>query len=238
MSISNNFEETMFAINQLRDIVLNNGVPAFIHMEAVERMGPGAAVVLCSEVYRCRHLLPRFSGSKAVSGSYNKNPLVSDMLRQMNFFRMLGVIDKSEYVPPDPKDRCFSKLVTFKDKVDAASIARFRGEVTTAFHGLDKRTQQRMQGGIIEAINNTVEHAYRSKTPIQSMNNRSWISSIVNPSLSEFTLNVFDQGVIIPFLMGLFPRLHAASFSFMAGVMPPMPMFGRSLLYVHSQRVA
>lgn len=47
-----------------------------------------------------------------------------------------------------------------------------------------------------------------------------------------------DDVVIIPFLSGLFPRLHAASFSFMAGVIPPMPMFGRSLLYVHSHCVA
>ena len=38
------------------------------------------------------------------------------------------------------------------------------------------------------------------------------------------------EGVIPPFLMGLSRRIHAAVFSFMAGVMPPMPMLGRSLL--------
>jgi len=36
--------------------------------------------------------------------------------------------------------------------------------------------------------------------------------------------------VFIPFSSGRFPGLHAASLSFMAGVIPPMPMFGRSLL--------
>ena len=36
--------------------------------------------------------------------------------------------------------------------------------------------------------------------------------------------------VIPPFLMGFSRRIHAAVFSFMAGVMPPMPMLGRSLL--------
>jgi hypothetical protein len=36
--------------------------------------------------------------------------------------------------------------------------------------------------------------------------------------------------VIPPFLMGLSGRIYAASFSFWAGVIPPMPMFGRSLL--------
>lgn len=46
-------------------------------------------------------------------------------------------------------------------------------------------------------------------------------------------------GVVIPpFLTGLRSRIHAAIFSFCAGVMPPMPILGRSLLYVHSHCVA
>jgi hypothetical protein len=36
--------------------------------------------------------------------------------------------------------------------------------------------------------------------------------------------------VIPPFLTGCIRRTYAAIFSFMAGVMPPMPMLGRSLL--------
>jgi hypothetical protein len=36
--------------------------------------------------------------------------------------------------------------------------------------------------------------------------------------------------VIPPFLVGCIRRTYAAIFSFMAGVMPPMPIFGRSLL--------
>ena len=38
------------------------------------------------------------------------------------------------------------------------------------------------------------------------------------------------RGVISPFLTGCIRRIHAAIFSFMAGVMPPIPMLGRSLL--------
>jgi hypothetical protein len=36
--------------------------------------------------------------------------------------------------------------------------------------------------------------------------------------------------VIRPFLMGPSRRIQAAVFSFMAGVMPPIPILGRSLL--------
>jgi hypothetical protein len=40
--------------------------------------------------------------------------------------------------------------------------------------------------------------------------------------------------VIASFLTGCVRKTYAAIFSFMAGVMPPMPMFGRSLSYVQS----
>ncbi len=55
----------------------------------------------------------------------------------------------------------------------------------------------------------------------------------------DLAKNVFQvPRVIIPFLTGLKTGLQAAVFNFIAGVMPPMAMLGRSLLYVHSQRVA
>ena len=44
--------------------------------------------------------------------------------------------------------------------------------------------------------------------------------------------------VIPPFVTELDRRTHAAILSFYAGVTPPIPMFGRSLLYVQSHCVA
>ena len=44
--------------------------------------------------------------------------------------------------------------------------------------------------------------------------------------------------VILPFLTGRRRRTYAAIFSFIAGVIPPMPIFGRSLLYVHNHWIA
>lgn len=39
-----------------------------------------------------------------------------------------------------------------------------------------------------------------------------------------------ESRVIPPFLRGLGRRIYAAILSFWAGVIPPLPMFGRSLL--------
>ena len=44
------------------------------------------------------------------------------------------------------------------------------------------------------------------------------------------TITVEDAAVILPVLTGRDRRTHAVIFSFMAGVTPPMPMLGRSLL--------
>jgi len=57
-------------------------------------------------------------------------------------------------------------------------------------------------------------------------------------SATNFTGNLPEEAVIPPFLRGSSRRIHAAVFSFIAGVIPPMPMLGRSLLYVHSHSVA
>ena len=47
---------------------------------------------------------------------------------------------------------------------------------------------------------------------------------------SSVNVNRVRMMVIPPFLAGCVRRIHAAIFSFIAGVMPPMPMLGRSLL--------
>jgi len=51
-----------------------------------------------------------------------------------------------------------------------------------------------------------------------------------NSSADTFSYNLGGYGVILPVLTGRDRRTHAAIFSFMAGVTPPMPIFGRSLL--------
>jgi hypothetical protein len=60
----------------------------------------------------------------------------------------------------------------------------------------------------------------------------------VEPVVTGAGARVDEDVVISPFLRGCIGRIHAAIFSFMAGVMPPIPMFGRSLLYVQSHCVA
>jgi len=57
-----------------------------------------------------------------------------------------------------------------------------------------------------------------------------WDNAAMESFFSSLKTERIGRKVIPPFLMGCIRRTHAAFFSFWAGVMPPMPMFGRSLL--------
>ncbi len=59
-----------------------------------------------------------------------------------------------------------------------------------------------------------------------------YVETQLAPTLRTGDVIILDNlsRVIPPFLAGCIRRIHAAIFSFWAGVMPPMPMFGRSLL--------
>ena len=52
----------------------------------------------------------------------------------------------------------------------------------------------------------------------------------LTPYFRRFLEFLEDAEVIPPFLTGLSRRIHAAVFSFIAGVIPPMAMLGRSWL--------
>jgi hypothetical protein len=65
-------------------------------------------------------------------------------------------------------------------------------------------------------------------TCVGGLRTHEFISSRYNDCNIRRTMR--SRVVIPPFLAGSSRRTHAAIFSFIAGVMPPMPMLGRSLL--------
>jgi len=81
--------------------------------------------------------------------------------------------------------------------------------------------------------------AFLSVLSYEAIFDFSWVGITLSvlPSLTGFTIAAFaiifailDAEVIPPFLMGFFSRIQAAFRSFCIGVIPPMPMLGRSLL--------
>ena len=78
---------------------------------------------------------------------------------------------------------------------------------------------------------------YRLSVPFVDSYGVEWGLQSRNRSLILLMINYFEM-VIPPFLMGFISRIQAAFLNFCIGVIPPIPMLGRSLLYVQSQAVA
>ena len=63
-------------------------------------------------------------------------------------------------------------------------------------------------------------------------------NAICAESMFESPLGAYSASVILPFLAGCDCRNYAARLRFWVGVIAPMPIFDRSLLYVHNHRLA
>lgn len=91
------------------------------------------------------------------------------------------------------------------------------------------RPEQRLHGYIWSIY---VGDAFRRRGIALALTNKA-VDYLKSIGCTTVVIHASDPGepvVIPPFLTGLSSRNHAAIFSFCAGVMPPMPILGRSLL--------
>ncbi|WP_223426110.1 phage integrase SAM-like domain-containing protein [Tateyamaria pelophila] len=91
---------------------------------------------------------------------------------------------------------------------------------TACLEDVTPETAKRFQDVYLPSVCN-----HRSPTGLSAQT----IAKNVN-LLKQLWVWAVGEGVIPPFLMGCIRRTYAAIFSFWAGVMPPMPMLGRSVL--------
>jgi hypothetical protein len=80
-------------------------------------------------------------------------------------------------------------------------------------------------------ISNNYKENYQSDFDNYMHNYAIYITALSSQAVvSEKAAKTLHDEVLPPFLTGCICRSYAAIFSFIAGVMPPMPMLGRSLL--------
>ncbi len=153
-------------------------------------------MILCAEIQRCKHLRPG-RGFHTINGNYPHVNEVYKVLYDLNFYRIIGVPEDGHPPQTEGNQQVRLKMASFV-KADAERIAQFKEIFTIPFSELSSKARKRMQGSIIEAIINSLEHAFSSDPKYPQFGRRAWLSGYINERDSEIAMVIFDQGVGIP----------------------------------------
>jgi hypothetical protein len=194
-SFATSFDETAGVLEELREVCLHQRRRAMLHFSAVEEIEPAAALALVAEIFRIRNL----RSPDAVWGTYPKQRVIYELLRDMGFFSLLQIKEKRDIPEADPDvgRPIFLRFHT-DNKVDAEMVDRFVGVLEKHLMTLNELARGRLVAAIIEAMNNTLDHAHPTTVAGETMPRRWWMSSWVNLGNREVTVMLFDQGVGIP----------------------------------------
>ena len=198
ISLNQNFEETAVLLNEIRHLVLHERQPVFLIFDEVEYVEPAAALVLTAEIYRCRNLCRTRIGH-SVHGSYPKEPELFFQLREMGFYQLIEVQDFSRTLPTEAVGD-WTRFLPFRSfqRVESEKVRDFHKAVFSDFPSFSGATKRGLQGAIIEAMQNAVDHAYTLEPDFQTMSHRWWLGGAVDTKREELTFILFDQGVGIP----------------------------------------
>jgi hypothetical protein len=194
-SLHDNYEETVAVLTSMRELALQRNRAVMLHFGPLEFVDAAAALTLVAEIHRIRNL----RSAASVTGTYPRKRVVYELLRDMGFYGLLNIAERSD-VPeahPDPARPAFLRFMT-GNKVDAKMVDHFVQVLEKCLFSMNEVARGRLVAAIIEAMNNTLDHAHPIRIAGETMPHRWWMSSWVNVIEKEVTVMLFDQGVGIP----------------------------------------
>jgi len=197
LSLRQNYDATCNLLESIRDLVLIRGLPVFLYFDNVKHIQPGAALALTSEVFRARNLRPGRGHRFPLTGNFPQDERARRTLVEMGFFRLLHIeapaVDWSAH-----DGETFHLGFMTLTQADPELIREFHHDLLEEVVLLEAGARRKLQGALIEAVSNTIEHAYSVPPPYAFMSRRSWLGGYVNPAKREFLLMVLDHGAGIP----------------------------------------
>ncbi|WP_292959711.1 ATP-binding protein [Novosphingobium sp. UBA1939] len=194
-SFRENHLETTAALQAMRQFALVERRPILLHFSKISRIDPSAALVLVAEIFRIRNLRTH----RAVAGTYPKHRIIYDLLSDMGFFELLDIQEVFGRPKPDTTgERSVFLRFHSGNKVDSQTVDRFVGIVEKHILPMNAVARGKLVAAIIEAMNNTLDHAHPETVDGQTMPHRWWMSSEISLTRNEVTILFFDQGVGIP----------------------------------------
>lgn len=223
-SFRDNYHETTAVIQGLRQFALIERRPVMLHFSQVSRIDPSAALVLVAEIFRVRNLRTH----RAVAGTYPQNRTIYDLLSDMGFFELLDIQEVFGRPKPDPTgERSIFLRFISGNRVESETVDRFVSVVEKQILPMNAVARGKLVAAIIEAMNNTLDHAHPETEKGQTMPHRWWMSSEVSLARNEVTILFFDQGVGIP--RTLSPDLYDLIRAFIARL-SPFPSDGEMIM--------
>lgn len=194
VSFTKNFDETANILEALREVCLRQNRRVMLHFTSVEEIEPAAALALVAEIFRIRNL----RSVEAITGTYPRLRSIYELLSDMGFFSVLKVQERREpKSEPDPTRAIFLRFLT-GNRVESELVDTFVRIIEEELVQLNEVARGRLIAAIIEAMNNTLDHAHPIRIANETMPHRWWMSSAVNIRNQEITVMLFDQGVGIP----------------------------------------
>jgi anti-sigma regulatory factor (Ser/Thr protein kinase) len=195
LSLSENFDETVKAINEIFYLAIKMKRSVMIHFVHVETVEPAAALALVAEVHRARAL----RGFGFVTGTYPKSAGVYHSLNDMGFYKVLKVQSLDRYSVDESNEPkpIFLKFIT-DVRVDPVLADTFVRIIEDKLIPMNDLARLRLVVALKEAMQNTLDHAHPGSARSRSSQHRWWMSSWVNVPRKEICIVFFDQGVGIP----------------------------------------
>ena len=194
-----NYEETTKSLYEIRHVTEHAKRRLSLDFSEIERIGSTASLALAAEIYRWK----KQTVSTLVSHRGLWNPEVKMALAEMGLFKLLNLpYDGKEKVETS---RTFVKFI-FGNTTDGESAKKLRGALEEiANSSIEAKSAF---GGITEAMNNVVKHAYPHTSrneKIFGVTHPWWLGGSYNRQTDTLIISICDQGVGIPKTL---PRQH------------------------------
>lgn len=209
---SDNFDEIVSFLSAIRQ---NSVIPRRqygINFKTIQSISPIAALLLTAEIDRWR----RVKRTRLRPAELKKwDPTVRRLLNEMGFFEVLEIDN-----PCLPEDKIFDKDVEFikfisGNESDGTYAKRLRISLENVAGVIN--TKIFMYNGLVEAMTNSVTHAYpETRSFPKGLNKRWWMSGSYNKVTGRMFVMVYDQGVGIPTTLP-YSRFKEFIFSFLRG---------------------
>lgn len=189
-----NFDEIVLFLKTIRKNSLISKRQYGVNFKTIQSISPVAALLLTAEMDRWR----RVKRTKLRPAELKKwNPTVRQLLNEMGFFEVLEIAN-----PCLPEDKIADKDVEFikfisGNESDGTYAKRLRMSLENVAGTIN--TKIFMYNGLVEAMTNSVTHAYpRTRNFHQALDKRWWMSGSFNKVTGRMFVMVYDQGVGIP----------------------------------------